>query len=383
MCPVDADVASRQSHRPATPVLRKNSNPLDLSWWRDYWPAVASSQRDRSASYRPSVAGRPGRADRALGQTPASHRSRDARKLGLAVAVCDWRSCLVIVRPETVLRWHRAGWRLFWRRKSRPGRPPIPLDLRRLIRRMARENPLWGEERIANELLLKLGLRVSPRTVRKYMPKRPPGRARSDQRWSTFLHNHARAIVACDFFVAVTATFRLFYVLVLIEHGSRRLVHFNITQHPTADWTLQQLREAIGCTDAYRYLLHDRDSIFARSLDESISNLGLTVLKSPPHSPMANVICERVIGTIRRECLDWLIPLSQSHLRWILTSWMDHYNQGRPHMALGPGVPDPPSEVANPPPQLSRHGIGGRLLPRSKSILGGLHHEYSLATALC
>ena len=174
---------------------------------------------------------------------------------------------------------------------------------------MARENPLWGEERIANELLLKLGLRVSPRTVRKYMPKRPPGRARGDQRWSTFLHNHARAMVACDFFVAVTATFRLFYVLVLIEHGSRRLVHFNITQHPTADWTLQQLREAIGCTDAYRYLLHDRDSICARSLDESVRNLGLTVLKSPLHSPKANAICERVIGTIRRECLDWLIPV--------------------------------------------------------------------------
>ena len=170
-----------------------------------------------------------------------------------------------------MIRWHRAGWRLFWRCKSRPGRPPIPLELRQLIRRMATENPLWGEERIANELLLKLGLRVSPRTVRKYMPKRPPGRPRGDQRWSTFLRNHARAIVACDFFVAVTATFRLFYVLVLIEHGSRRLVHFNITQHPTAAWTLQQLREAIGCGDAYRYLLHDRDSIFAPNLDESIS----------------------------------------------------------------------------------------------------------------
>ena len=118
---------------------------------------------------------------------------------------CDWRSCLVVVRPETVLRWHRAGWRLFWRYKSRPGRPPIPMELRQLIRRMATENPLWGEERIANELLLKLGVRVSPRTVRKYMPKRPPGRPRGDQGWSTFLRNHANAIVACDFFVAVTA----------------------------------------------------------------------------------------------------------------------------------------------------------------------------------
>jgi transposase InsO family protein len=296
--------------------------------------------------------------------------------------LCDWRSCLVVVRPETVLRWHRAGWRLFWRGKSRPGRPPIPLELRQLIRRMATENPLWGEERIANELLLKLGLRFSPRTVRKYMPKRPPGRPRSDQRWSTFLRNHARVIVACDFFVAVTATFRLFYVLVLIEHGSRRLVHFNITQHPTADCTLQQLREAVGCGDAYRYLLHDRDSIFARSLDESIRNLGLAVLLSPPHSPKANAICERVIGTIRRECLDWLIPLSESHLRSILKSWVGHYNHGRPHMALGPGVPGPPSAVAQLATRLSRHRIGERLMVHVRSVLGGLHHEYSLAPAL-
>jgi putative transposase len=294
----------------------------------------------------------------------------------------DWRDALVVVRPETLIRWHRAGWRLFWRCKSRPGRPPIPLELRQLIRRMATENPLWGEERIANELLLKLGLRVSPRTVRKYMPKRPPGRPRGDQRWSTFLRNHAKAIVACDFFVTVTATFRLLYVLVLIEHGSRRLVHFNITQHPSAAWTLQQLREAIGCRDAYRYLLHDRDSIFARSLDESIRNLGLTVLKSPPHSPKANAICERVIGTIRRECLDWLIPVSELHLRSMLKEWVTHYNGARPHMALGPGVPDPPPATTQPSTQLSRHQIGGRLMLRVKSILSGLHHEYSLAPQL-
>ena len=121
---------------------------------------------------------------------------------------CDWRSCLIVVRPETVVRWHRAGWRLFWRYKSRPGRPPIPLEMRQLIRRMARENPLWGEERIANELLVKLGVGVSPRTIRKYMPKMRPARPRGDQRWSTFLGNHATAIIACDFFVAVTATRR-------------------------------------------------------------------------------------------------------------------------------------------------------------------------------
>src|SRR6266481_2119455 len=147
--------------------------------------------------------------------------------------LCDWRSCVIVVRPETIVRWHRAGWRLFWRYKSRPGRPPIPLELRQLIRRMAKENPLWGEERIANELLVKLGIRVSPRTVRKYMLMRPPGRPRGDQRWATFLRNHAKAIVARDFFGTVTATFRLFFVLVLIEHGSRRLLHFNVTEHPS------------------------------------------------------------------------------------------------------------------------------------------------------
>jgi len=155
---------------------------------------------------------------------------------------------------------------------------------------MATENPLWGEEKIANELLVKLCLRVSPRTVRKYMPKRPPGRPRGDQRWSTFLRDHARAIVACDFFVAVTATFHLLYVFVVIEHGARRLLHLNVTPHPTAAWTLLQLREALGYEERYRYLIHDRDSIFAKSLDESINRLGLKVLKSPPRSPMANAI---------------------------------------------------------------------------------------------
>lgn len=129
--------------------------------------------------------------------------------LALLSRLYEWRDALVVVRPETLVRWHRAGWRLFWRVKSRAGRPPIPLEVRRLIRRMASENAIWGEERIANELLLKLGLRVSPRTVRKYMPRRSPGHPRGDQRWSTFLRNHAHDIIACDFFVAVTVTFRL------------------------------------------------------------------------------------------------------------------------------------------------------------------------------
>lgn len=289
----------------------------------------------------------------------------------------------MVVQPKTIIRWQRAGWRLFWRWKCRAGRPRIPVELRALIRRMARENPIWGEERIASELLVKLGIRVSPRTVRKYMLKPPAGQPRGDQRWATFLKNHAKAILACDFFVAVTATFRLLYVFVVIEHGSRRLVRVDVTAHPSADWTLQQMREVVGFEDPHRYLIHDRDSIFAKHLDESIKALGLNVLKSPPRSPKANAICERVIGTIRRECLDWLIPISESHLRAILKIWVEHYNRGRPHSSLGPGVPGPPSTTAAIARQSNfRHRLGEGVAVRSKSILNGLHHEYSVVPAV-
>ena len=258
--------------------------------------------------------------------------------LALFTRMFDWRAAMVNVRPSTVIRWHRMGWRIFWRLKCRAGRPPIPPELRSLIRRMVAENPLWGEERIANELLVKLGIRVSPRTVGKYMPKRPPGQPRGDQRWSTFLKNHAEAILASDFFVAVTATFRMLYVFVVIEHGTRRLAHVNVTEHPSADWTLQQLRVVVGDEHGHQYLIHDRDKIFAKDLDDSIRALGAEVLRSPIASPKANSLCERVIGAIRRECLDWMIPLSEGHLRSILQSWVEHYNRGRPHSSLGPGV---------------------------------------------
>ena len=169
--------------------------------------------------------------------------------------------------------------------RSRPGRPPIPPELQALLRRIANENPSWGQERIANELLLKIGIRVSPRTVNKYLPRRPRGRPIGDLRWSAFLRLHAQGIIACDFFVAVTATFRLLYVFVVIEHRSRRLIHYNVTAHPSAAWTLQQLREVVGYGDQYRFLIHDRDCIFASRLDESIRALGIRVLKSAPRTP--------------------------------------------------------------------------------------------------
>jgi transposase InsO family protein len=300
--------------------------------------------------------------------------------LALLSRLFAWRSALVVVRPQTLIRWHRAGFRLLWRWKSRPGRPPIPAELRQLIRRMALENPLWGQERIANELLVKLGLHVSPRTVRKYLPKPPAGQPRGDQRWATFLRNHAQAIVACDFFVTVTSTFRLLYVLVVMEHRSRRLIHCNVTAHPTAAWTRQQLREALGVDSRYHYLIHDRDSIFSAELDACVGAFGLRAQKTPPRCPKANAICERVIGTIRRECLDWLIPLSEAHLRRALRIWVEHYNRGRPHMMLGPGVPDPPAARPTVTPK-SRHRLGNFGSVRSKAVLGGLHHEYSLCPA--
>jgi len=297
--------------------------------------------------------------------------------LALLSRLFNWRDALVVVQPQTLVRWHRQGFRLFWRWKSRPGRPPIPIELRQLIREMAMSNPSWGEERIANELLLKLGIRVSPRTVRKYMQLHPWEQPRGDQRWSTFVRNHASAILACDFCVVVTATFRLLYVFIVIEHQTRRIVHCNVTAHPTAAWTLQQLREAIPSDHSYRFLIHDRDGIFSPLLDKSVSHMGIRVLRSPPRSPKANSFCERVIGTLRRECLDYFIPITESHLRSITTNWITHYNKGRPHSSLGPGIPNPPSDLPV-ALQTHRHRIPNHLKVMAHPILGGLHHEYGL-----
>ena len=290
----------------------------------------------------------------------------------------DWRPALRIVKPDTFTGWHRQSFRLFWRWKSKPGRPILPKDLRALIRRMALENPTWGQERIADELLLKLGLRVSPRTVRKYMPSRcvgGPGKRCQSQRWSTFIRNHAKGIVACDFCVAVTATFRILYVFVVIEHASRRRLHVNVTAYPTAQWTMQQFREAIPADHPYRILIHDRDSIFSKPVDQGVRNMGLRVLKTPVRTPVANAICERVIGTIRRDCLDFMIPLNERHLDHILREWMTHYNEGRLHKSLGPGIPQPrPGLPVS--RQAPRHLIPRRQQVVSQPILNGLHHDY-------
>jgi transposase InsO family protein len=248
---------------------------------------------------------------------------------------------------------------------------------------MTRDNPTWGEERIAAELFLKLGLRVSPRIVRRYMDQRGGGggpRRAHGQRWATFVRNHAHALVACDFCVAVTATFRILYVFVYVfvalEVGSRRLLHLNVTRHPAAVWTLQQFREILAESHGYRFVLHDRDSIYSKWLDTAITAMGVRVLRTPVQAPVANCYCERLLGTLRRECLDFLIPVGEEHLRCILRLWQGRYNRGHPHSSLGPGLPAPP-------PGLPAAPIAGHDLPRdtqvvARSILGGLHHEYGL-----
>ena len=253
-----------------------------------------------------------------------------------------WRGALTIVQPGTLLRWHREAFRLFWRWRFRPGRPRLPAELQRLIAAMARDNPSWGEERIAAELLVKLGIRVSPRTVRRYLGRGHAGGGRraSGQRWATFVRNHAQALVACDFCVVVTATFRVLYVFVALEVGSRRLLHVNVTSHPIAAWTLQQFREILAAPHAYRFVLHDRDSIFSPWCDAATSALGVRVLRTPVQTPTANAYCERLLGSLRRECLDFLIPFGEEHLRRMLRIWQLHYNRGRPHASLGPGLPE-------------------------------------------
>jgi putative transposase len=199
----------------------------------------------------------------------------------------------------------------------------------------------------------------------------------SGQRWTTFVRNHANAIIACDFATVVTARFRVLYVFVVM--GIRRILHCNITEHPTALWAMQQFREAIPSDHHYRFLIHDRDSIFSAAVDEAVEGLGLRVLRTPVRAPQANSYCERLVGTMRRECLDFLIPLSEKHLRRILRDWVGHYNCDRPHSSLGPGFPIPDPELPR-SPQPTRHQLPQGWSVMANPVLGGLHHEYRLVT---
>ena len=190
------------------------------------------------------------------------------------------------------------------------------------------------------------------------------------------MRNHARAVLACDFFVTVTATFGMLYIFVVLEVGTRRILHWNVTDHPTAEWTGQLFRMVVPGDQSHRFVVHDHDSIYSEGVDRTIAAMGLTVLKTPVRAPQANAFCERLIGTIRRECLDFVIPLNERHVRSVLREWIAHDNRGRPHTSLGPGIPDPPHErLAS---FSGGHQIrdGHRIV--AEPILGGLHHEYHL-----
>jgi putative transposase len=288
----------------------------------------------------------------------------------------NWRDALVIVKPATFVKWHRTAFRRFWRWKSRKrGRPPLPASLREQIRELGHDNPTWGEERIADELSLKLGIRISPRTVRRYLDSGKP-RGSSGQRWATFVRKHAEVIVACDFLTCVTASFRVLYIFVAMEIGSRRIVHCNVTEHPTAEWTTQQFREFLAFDHPYRFVIHDRDGIFAPGVDRTLKGFGVRALKTPVRTPVANAFCERLVGTIRRECLDFLIPINERHLRRILAEFTVHYNRGRPHSALGPGFPKPNQDSV--PASGHRHKLPIGYRVKATPVLGGLHHEYRL-----
>jgi putative transposase len=194
------------------------------------------------------------------------------------------------------------------------------------------------------------------------------------------VRTHAKSVLACDFFIAVTATFRIVYVFVVLEVGTRRIVHWNTTDHPTADWTAQQFRLIVSGDQPYRYVIHDRDSIYSEGVDRTLKAMGLTVCRTPVRAPQANSFCERLVGTIRRECLDFVIPLNERHLREILRRRVLHYNRGRPHASLGPGIPDPPADLYV--GQSNGHCIPADHRVEAMPILGGLHHEYRLVLAV-
>jgi transposase InsO family protein len=268
---------------------------------------------------------------------------------------------LTIIRPETLVRWHRAGFRRYWRWKSHPrgGRPRIEAELRGVIRRMSMENPLWGAPRVHGELL-KLGFAVAQSSVAKYMVKRrgPPG-----QGWRTFLHNHVPEIAAMDLFVVPTIGFDLLYAFVIVRLNRRDLVWINVTTNPTAEWVARQLTEAFPWNEAPRYMIRDRDRIYGTVVTRRLRAMGIRDKPTAPASPWQNGFAERLIGSIRRECLDHIIVLGEEHLRRILRSYADYYNGVRTHRSLNKDAP-----VSRP---VQRTGVIS-----SRVILGGIHHHY-------
>jgi len=281
-----------------------------------------------------------------------------------------WKTALVVVRPETVVRWHREGFRHYWRSISTrgPGRPPLDEETRQLIVRMAAENP-WRARKIQAELS-KLGIDISLATVSRYLPKAKPDPG-SQQRWMIFLRNHRELITGMDFFVVPTVRFALLYVWFAIDLGRRRLLHFNLTQHPTAAWVCQQLREAFPDEPLHRFLILDNDAIFSSEVARSIQAIGIVPKRTSFQSPWQNGTAERFVGSVRRELLDHVVVLGEEHLRRLLREYVDYYNAERVHTAISDAPDGRDADVRGSP--------AGRVIAFPR--LGGLHHRYAWSEA--
>jgi putative transposase len=280
-----------------------------------------------------------------------------------------WTDAVSVVQPATVIRWQRSGFKLFWTRKSRrhgPGRPAVAPEVRALIRRMSQANPLWGAPRIHGELQ-KLGIEISQATVSKYLVRH---RAPPSPTWRTFLDNHLRSLVSVDFFTVPTVLFKVLFVFVVLAHERRRVVHINITDAPTAQWTAQQLVEAFPWQTAPRYLLRDRDAVYGVAFSRRVQTMGIHEVKTAARSPWQNPYVERLIGTLRRECLDHVVVLNEPHLRRLLRGYLIYYHGARTHLSLEKDAPEPrPVE----------HLDDGRIV--ETPMVGGLHHRYGRRAA--
>src|SRR3989454_1563364 len=275
-----------------------------------------------------------------------------------------WRQALVIVSPNTVLRWQRRRFREYWARLSaRPaaGRQRVSRQIRALVVRMAQANPLWGAPRIHGELQ-KLGIDVAERTVSRLLPER---RSPPSQTWRTFLTNHVRDLVSIDFFTVPTARLRVLFVFVVLAHARRRVLHFNVTEHPTAAWTAQQIVDTFPDDSAPSYLLRDRDSVYGHVFRQRVKGMGVGEVLTAPHSPWQNPFAERLIGSIRRECLNHVLVFGEAHLRRLLTRYFEYYHQSRTHLSLDKDAPDVRAvELSD----------AGRIVEIPE--VGGLHHRY-------
>jgi putative transposase len=280
-----------------------------------------------------------------------------------------WKQALIVVTPETVVRWHRAGFRLYWKLISRVseqvGRRRISKEVRELISRMVAENPTWGAPRINGELLM-LGFDVSERTISRWM-KRAPRYPEPAKRWLAFLRNHREAIAAMDFFTVPTITFGVIYCFFIISHDRRRILHLNVTKHPTSLWVVQQLREAFPFGSAPRFLIFDRDGKYGLEVPIAVRALKISPVQTSFESPWQNGTAERWVESCRRDLLDHIIALDEGHLKRLLSEYVRYYHEDRTHLGLGKGTPD----------YRIRSGAAGRILSHER--LGGLHHRYDRA----